>query len=171
MTKQPKNCYYTTILTRSILTLKMQTISPIHLANWKLNPFSWNKRIILGDSSHKPSLAIRIFRTNKFIRCAECGKWANKSCSNLHVKWGWDSVTRSVKAARKLTSPRPRIKSSTDDFVLSRSLNFGSNIRPVDTVSSANLWSIAWLYATPCAEIGRHRHIHATQRDKHREYR
>jgi len=55
--------------------------------------------------------------------------------------------------------------------VLSRSLNFGSNIRPVDTVSSANLWSIAWLYATPCAEIGRHRHIHATQRDKHREYR
>lgn len=124
----------------------------------------WNFSLLspLKKSKHKLLCSCKI---------SECEKWAHKSCSNLHVKWGWDSVTRSVKAARKLTSPRPRIKSSTDDFVLSRSFNFGSSTRPASPVSSANLWSIAWRYATPCAEIGPHRHIHATQRDKHRKYR
>ncbi len=74
------------------------------------------------------------------------------------------------KSARKLTSPRPRIKSSTNDFVLVRlMLPLGITNQGTRNLSDP-YGSMLWLYTTSAAEIGRTDHIVASQRIQHRKY-
>jgi hypothetical protein len=52
--------------------------------------------------------------------------------------------------SKNLRHPDSKIKSSTDDFVLSRSINFGSKVRPANArIRTPACGPIAWLNTTP----------------------
>ena len=109
-------------------------------------------------------------RRSMAVLTLNSGKWVSKH-SNLHVNMGLGLSNSQWKTARKLTSPRPRVKSSTNDFVLTRFTLLLGIIETRMNESEHPYGHMHWLYTKSIAEIGRIDNIVASQRFQHREYR
>ena len=74
------------------------------------------------------------------------------------------------KTARKLTSPRPRIKSSADDFVAGTLITTQRVHKPGNSNKSNPDGFMLWLLTTSDAVNRPSDHIVAAQRSRHRKY-
>lgn len=89
------------------------------------------KKILVKFLRQKRPLSFRTHTHRDYMCCTDQGpismlKYRNRQengrqCGQISPSKGWVSIDRSMKAALLGTTPRPKAKSSTNDFVSSRS--------------------------------------------------